>query len=357
MKPTLHILTNPSGIVDPKYRMEPFNIAALKFIENMTDRGWNIVHYGHESAVVNCESEICVTNQEFPPPSDNDMLLHQPRLMSIYNERATKHIQRRKKPGDMILCFYGLANKPTADAHRDLTVIEPSIGYPADTVYAPYRAFVSYAQMHYFYGVNKMLLTPSWFDAVIPNSFTPEEFKYSDKKDDYFVYLGRVNFDKGVDLCIQVTKFLGKKLKIAGPAENLQHLGYDRVPDHVELLGYVNAEQRADVLSRAECLMAPTHYIEPFGNIVAEAQFCGTPVLTTDWGGYVDSVDPGKTGFRCRDFGSFIQAARQIHTIKSEDCRSWAEANFSDAVIHDKFDQWLEKIHRNDFYYTYPETI
>jgi glycosyltransferase involved in cell wall biosynthesis len=330
--------------------MDPFNVAALKFITNMQSRGWNLIHYGHESAEVPCENLVCVTDEEFPPPENGDLFIHKNELIEIYNNRAIEHIASRKKPGDMILCFYGLANKSTTEAHSDLKIVEPSIGYPPETVFAPYRAFVSYSQMHYYYGLHKQLLSPSWFDAVIHNAFTPEEFTFSAEKEDYFVYLGRVNFDKGIDLCIQVTQQLGKKLKIAGPTDTLAHLNYNKIPDHVELVGYVGPEERAELLSKAQCLMAPTHYIEPFGNIVAEAQFCGTPVITTDWGGFVDSVVHGVTGYRCKDFGSFVEAAKVVHELDPHNCRSWAEQNFSDKVIHDKFDLWLKKIHKNDFY-------
>lgn len=350
MKPTLHILTNPSAITHTRYRMDPFNVAALKFITNMKERGWQMIHYGHESAEVPCENAVCITNEDFPPPKDGDLFMHQNNLIELYNQRAIELIARNKKPGDMILCFYGLANKATADAHSDLKIVEPSIGYPPDTVFSSYRAFVSYSQMHYYYGIHGQLLSPSWFDAVIHNAFTPEEFKFSAEKEDYFVYLGRINYDKGIDLCIQVTKQLGKKLKIAGPSDTLAHLGYSETPDHVELIGYVGPGERAELLSKAQCLMAPTHYIEPFGNIVAEAQFCGTPVITTDWGGFVDSVVHGVTGYRCKDFNSFVEAAKVIHELDPYNCRNWAEQNFSDKVIHDKFDAWLNKIHITDFY-------
>lgn len=331
--------------------MEPFNIAALKFIKNMKDRGFNLVHYGHQSAEVDCEHEICITNDEFNPPEDGDLFLHKPNLIETYNIRATEKISKRKKQGDMVLAFYGQANKPTMDAHQDLFLLEPSIGYPPEAVFAPYRAFVSYSQMHYYYGLHKKILSPSWYDAVIPNAFTPAEFKFNDQKQDYFVYLGRVNFDKGIDLCVQVTKHIGKKLIIAGPTKDLKHLGYSEIPSHVECVGYVGPKERSDLLSKAQCLMAPSHYIEPFGNIVAEAQFCGTPVLTTDWGGYVDSVVHGVTGFRCRDFKSFVDAANVIHQLSPITCRTWAMQNFSDKVVHDKFNDWLLKIQRLNFYY------
>jgi glycosyltransferase involved in cell wall biosynthesis len=331
--------------------MEPFNVAAMKFISNMRNRGYELIHYGHQSAEVECETEICITNDELPPPENGDLFLHKPHLVELYNSRATQIVKRRKKPNDMILAFYGQANKATMDDHSDLLLLEPSIGYPPEAVFAPYRAFVSYSQMHYYYGLHRRILDPSWYDAVIPNAFTPSEFEFCDKKEDYFVYLGRVNFDKGVDLCIQVTKHIGKRLIIAGPTNDLKHLGYSEIPSHVECVGYVGPKERSDLLSKAQCLMAPSHYIEPFGNIVAEAQFCGTPVLTTDWGGYVDSVVQGVTGYRCKDFKSFVECAKLVQHLSPAICREWAMQNFSDSVVHDKFDEWLQKILRRDFYH------
>jgi glycosyltransferase involved in cell wall biosynthesis len=331
--------------------MEPFNVAAMKFVSNMRNRGYNIIHYGHQSAEVDCENEVCITNDELIPPEDGDLFLHKPHLVDLYNTRATEIVRKRKTPGDMILAFYGQANKPTMDNHPDLFLLEPSIGYPPEAVFAPYRAFVSYSQMHYYYGLHRMILSPSWYDAVIPNAFTPSEFEFNNKKDDYFVYLGRVNFDKGIDLCVQVTKHIGKRLIIAGPTKDLKHLGYSDMPSHVECVGYVGPKERSDLLSKAQCLMAPSHYIEPFGNIVAEAQFCGTPVLTTDWGGYVDSVVHGVTGYRCKDFKSFVDCANIITQLSPSVCRTWAMQNFSDTVVHDKFDEWLQKIIRKNFYY------
>ena len=350
MRTTLHILANPSGITHTRYRMEPFNVAVLKFIENMKSRDYELVHYGHESAGVDCENVAAITNKEFPPPPDGDLLLTQNNLIGIFNQRVDAEIQRRKKPNDMILCFYGGCQQPATVNHSDLFVLEPSIGYWPSSIFAPYRAFVSNSQMHYYYGLKEMLLNPSWYDAVIPNAFTVSEFELNTNKEDYFVYLGRVNYDKGVDLCIQVTKHIGKKLVIAGPGD-LRSMGYDKIPDHVELVGYVNPEQRKKLLSKAQCLMAPTHYIEPFGNIVVEAMMCGTPVLTTDWGGFVDTVVQGVTGYRCKDFKSFVEAANTVHLLDPENCREWAVQNFSDEVVHNQFDSWLQKILRKNFYH------
>jgi len=350
MNPTLHVLANPNGISAPRYRMEPFNQAVIKFVRNMTPLGWNIVHYGHQSSEIDCENVTCVTNQELPPPADGDLFMENHELQNIFTQRAITEIASRKKTNDMILCFFGTSHQAVAAQHQDLKIIEPSIGYRAECVFAPFRAFTSYAQMHYFYGQNNMLLTPSWYDAVIPNAFTPSEFEYRDSKTDYFVYLGRITPDKGIDIAIQTTAQLGIKLIVAGPG-NLADLGYSVIPQHVDHIGYVNPEQRKSLLSQARCLMAPTHYIEPFGNIIVESYLSGTPVIATDWGGFVDTVVNGVTGYRCRDFGEFIQAAIDISKINPAVCRKWAIDHYSDTVVHQQFDKWLHKIHRNDFYH------
>jgi len=350
MKPTLHVLANPYGITHTRYRMDPFNVAVLKFIENMAPKGYEIIHYGHESSSVPCEHVKCVTNDEQPPPEHDKVFLSDPTINQAYTTRADGEIARRKKRGDMILCFYGWAHQATTKNHSDLHIVEPSIGYSLESVFAPYRAFVSYSQMHYYYGLHKKMESPSWYDAVIPNAFTPSEFEFCDEKEDYFVYLGRIIKSKGIDIAVQVTRHLGKKLKIAGPGD-LRHLGYTKIPDHVEFVGYVNPEQRKELLKKAQCLMAPTYYCEPFGNIVAEAQFCGTPVITTDWGGFVDNVVQGVTGYRCRDFKSFVEAAQTVDQLEPANCRSWAEQNFSDEVVHNQFDTWLTKISVGNFYH------
>jgi len=350
MKPRLHILANPHGITDPIYRMEPFNIAVSKMITNLVPRGYEIVHYGHELSQVACENVPVVHSNEVFPRGQDDLFAHNPAIVKIFCRRVREHLLRRYQPGDLILCFYGLDHQDAVQGIPNATVVEPSIGYRPECVFAPYRVFTSQAQMHYYYGQKNMLLEPSWYDAVIPNAFTPEEFTYSDQKQDYCLYLGRISADKGIHLAIQMTEYTGQRLIIAGPGD-LSGLNYPSVPDHVTLAGYVNVEQRRELLRSARVLIAPTYYIEPFGNIVVEALMSGTPVITTDWGGFVDTNVHGVTGFRCKDFASFVDAMQRIDEIKPQACRDWAMAHFSETQVHDQFDQYFQKIAARNFYH------
>lgn len=205
--PTLHILSNPTGPVHIQNRIDPFSIAVIKFIKNMTELGWNCIHYGVVGCEVPCETVICLTE------------IHQDRSVSTdqYNRSAAEEIKKRKHKGDLIMCFHGWENRYAAEANNDLKTVEPSIGYDTKAVWAPYRAFVSYAQMHMFYGERGMLMNPSWYDAVIPNAFSPDEFEYNDLKSDYILYFGRVIVNKGIDIAIQASDKAGKNLSLQAP--------------------------------------------------------------------------------------------------------------------------------------------
>lgn len=330
----IHVLANPRNPTGLMYRVDPFAVHAYKYIKHLSPH-YEMVHYGVPGAQVDCE------HVDVSPINGEDV--------TAFNNDAGREIAKRKSPGDIIACFFGVENKRACDLNPDCVAIEPSIGYRSSGVFAQYRVFTSYANMTYFYGERGMLMNPSWFDAVIGNPFTVSEFDYCDQKEDYFVYLGRVLQEKGVILAIQATEKLGVKLKIAGPADNLAYLGYPKIPDHVELLGAVNAEQRNAVLRKAKGLLGLTYYLEPFGNMIIEANLCGTPVITTDWGAFPEIVLEGDTGYRVRDFKSLLNAMNNIHRIDPWECREWG-LNFSDENIHELHRQYIEKVRKNSFY-------
>lgn len=330
----IHVLPNPrtpSGLKNP---MDPFSVFAYKYIKYLSPK-YDMVHYGLPGSEVNCEHVEIATD-----PND----------IEGFNKLSGQEIQKRKTAGDIIVCFYGTDNKLACDMNSDCTIIEPSIGYRANGVFAPYRVFTSYAQMHMFYGERGMLMNPSWYDEVIPNGFTVSdfEFKYKEHKKDYFLYFGRVCEEKGINLCIQATEKLGKKLIIAGPG-SLQPLGYDRTPDHVEMLGLVGAEERKKLMMYAKAILGPTHYVEPFGNMVIEANLCGTPAITTDWGGFTETIEHGKTGFRFRDFEGMLLAMKMIDKIDPIDCLANG-LKYSDELIHIRHDKYLQRVIKNSFY-------
>lgn len=336
---TLHILSNPDSPVHINNRIDPFSIAVVKFIKNMQELGWNCIHYGVAGCEVSCETIICLDTIS----ADRNTCIEK------YNRKAGEEIKARKNAGDMIMCFHGWENRGATDPNKDLHIVEPSIGYDTKAVFAPYRVFVSYSQMHLFYGEQNMLMSPSWYDAVIPNAFTPSEFEFSKNKKDYVLYFGRVVESKGLHVAIQATKESGHKLVVAGPG-SLTDIGYKEIPDHVMAVGTCDVNQRRVLMRDAQAIIGPTYYIEPFGNMVAEGYFSGTPAITTDWGGFVDTVVNGFTGYRCREFREFVDALNNIDKIDPYNCLDWALKNYAEDVVHKKFDHYFKKILDGNFY-------
>lgn len=347
MMATLHILSNPYGITDIRYRNDAFAVAIIKMIMNLRNK-YKIIHYGHELSVVPCE-HVSVSFSDVVPKIDFSELFQ---LRGEYWEHTHANLKRellaRVQPGDIVLCFWaqGTVMEYLPDYVR---VIEPSIGYDPIAAFARYKVFVSYASMHYYYGIHRKMNSPEWFDAVIPNAFSSFEFDFNTDKDDYMLFLGRVTHDKGVSLAIQVATHLNKRLIIAGTG-NLEHLGYSELPKGVEYFGYADVDQRRKLLANAECLIAPTYYLEPFGNIVPEALLSGTPVITTDWGGFTENNMHGMTGYRCKEFKEFTTAVKNIKNIDPYFCHMFAMKNFSEKVVHDKFDDYFQKVIKLNFY-------
>jgi glycosyltransferase involved in cell wall biosynthesis len=332
----IHVLVNPRNPTSLKNRMDPFAVHGWKYI-NQLSKKYGMVHYGIEGADVDCE------HVDVPPLDEgNDSI--------AFNRAAGEAIKQRSEPGDIISCFFGVDNRLACDMNPECKVVEPSIGYRSSGVFAPFRIFTSYANMHYFYGERGMLMEPSWYDAVIGNPFTLSEFKCEYYKDDYYLYFGRVCESKGVHLAIQATEKLGKKLIIAGPG-TLQEMGYPSVPSHVECVGYVGPEERKKLMSKAKALFGLTYYLEPFGNMIIEAALSGTPVITTDWGAFPEIVKEGETGYRCKNFSDILNAMKNIEEdrIASIDCRAHGE-QFSDEKIHEKHHQYIQRLISGKFY-------
>lgn len=308
----------------------------------MKDRGHTIFHYGHEDSEVECTEHITVTTNEDLKIAYGDYNWRKDFFSDFYDTgdhayrtfyiNTIREIAKRKEKYDFVLAFWGWGHKPVCDAFPDLTIVEPGIGYNSG-LFAPFKIFESYALMH---GVAPQEALSNcqtdWYSVVVPNYFDLEDFEYKEEKEDYFLFLGRVYEGKGVHIAIQAAEAAGVKLKVAGQGgivEKMSHLGYTSLPAHVEEVGYADVETRKNLMANAKAGFVPSLYHEPFGGVQVEYLLSGTPTITTDWGAFVENNLHGLTGYRCRTFGDFVEAAKNIDKIDPKFCRQWAEKNFS----------------------------
>jgi glycosyltransferase involved in cell wall biosynthesis len=313
-----------------------------------------LFHYGHERSEVQVDEHVSVTNDEILEKAyggynwKKEFFKHNTsdHAHVTFAKNAIDEIKKRMVTGDFILCFWGLGHQPIADAFKDTCIIvEPGIGYkPSSSINYSFKVFESYAIMHYSYGLLKKE-HGVWYDCVIPNYFNKDDFEFRDKKEDYYLYLGRLISSKGVDVVIDLAKRQGFKLLIAGQG-SLDELGHepDTIPDNIQYVGYADLEKRRELMAGARALFLPTYYIEPFGGVTMEAMMSGTPVITTDWGVFAETVLHGVTGYRCRTMDHFEWALNNIDTINPHNCREWAMNNYSIDAIRKMYEEYFDML-------------
>lgn len=347
-----HVLPNPGIVSNKDFLSCAFTQKAIRFCEMMKARGHEVIHYGHEESDLDCTEHVTVLTSEQWKECYGDYdwrngwfkysvddLAH-----TVSARNAIEEIAKRKQRNDFILPFWGFGNKPVCDAFPDLIVVEPGIGYPGGH-FAPYKVFESYAMHSAYYGLHSVgTCNEKWYDVVIPSYFNLDKFEFTpDKKEDYFLYLGRVYDGKGVNIAIQVTEAIGAKLIIAGQ-NTLKNMGYDKVPDHVTEYGYADEDTRKYLMSRAKGAFVASLYNEPFGSVHVECMISGTPVITTDWGAFTEYNIHGVTGYRCRTFEQFVWAAKNIDKINPQDCRDWGAKNFSYDKVGSMYEEYFQSI-------------
>jgi glycosyltransferase involved in cell wall biosynthesis len=346
-----HCLGIPHTVTNHDFVACAYTQKLLKFCKMMKNRGHYIIHYGHEDSNVICDEQVNVlTNKDFEIAYGNfdwrknffkyDMNDH---AYQTFYKNSIEEIGKRKQRNDFILPFWGVGGKPVCDAHNDLIVVEPGIGY-ADGHWARWKIFESYAIYHAYCGLKSVgRCIQDWYEVVIPNYFDLDDFEFApEKKEDYFLFVGRIYEGKGIHIAIQMTEKLGKKLIVCGQ-NSLKNCGYDKVPDHVTEIGYVGREERKRLMSRAKCGIVASLYNEPFGGVQVEMLLSGTPTITTDWGAFTENNIHGVTGYRCRTFDEFCWAGRNIDKISTEDCRKWG-LNFSMQKIAPMYEAYFQSI-------------
>ena len=352
----IHVLGLPHTRTNEAYTACAFTQKALQFCKMMHERGHYIIHYGVEGSDPECDENVVVLDDATFKASYGVNDLHKDLYIygvnypayDVYVKNTIAEISKRKQPLDIILPFWGIGQKPISDAFPDLISIEPGIGY-VDAAYTDIRAYESYMMMALQAGLDNNHLEPSFYRVVIPPFFDLKDFEYNwrdrTKGDDvYFAFLGRIGDHKGVNIAMDVCRTIGAKLKVAGqPTDYYAHYKW---PDFVEFIGHCNKKQRTDLFKGAVATFVASRYMEPFGYVQVESLLCGTPIITTDWGAFPEVNINGVTGYRCRVFDDFVNAALNCleGKIKSIDCRKRGE-DYRFEVIAPQYEKFFQDVY------------
>lgn len=349
-----HVVALPHTKVSKEYLACAYSQKVLNFVRMMRSLGHDVFLYAGEGSETNATEQITTVTAEQREKwfGHNDWKKEffaiewdqsKPYWVES-NARAIMGILDRIQPQDFICLIGGNCQKMIADAFPNHMTVEFGIGY--EGVFSKYRVFESYAWMHYLYG--KIGVTDGQnYDCVIPNYYDPSEFKLSEKED-YFLFIGRLISRKGIQVAADVCRRLGKRLVVAGQGAKSYKDGIieceEMSVEGVEYVGTVGVAARADLMSKAKAVFVQTGYIGPFEGVHAEAMLSGTPVITTDWGVFSETVVDGVTGFRTRSLGETMWAAEVCGALDPHRIREYAIRKFSLDNIRHRYEDYFQSL-------------
>lgn len=321
-----HLVGLPHTQTTAEWSNCAFTANVRGFAKMMKSLGHTVILYASEDNDVEVDELVtCITREEqvrYTSVTGPSTVLNgvydgsrpEWRLMNI---RAAAGIMKRAEPGDIVCTIGGYENTDLAMALPNMPFVEFAVG-SSSILLTPnvFRVYASYAWMHTLYGryYGSHGTRGRAGDRVIPHYIDPADFEYREDKDDYLLFVGRLNEDKGVGIAIDVARATGRKLVVAGQGMNM--------PDDVDHRGLVGPAERRELMAGAAALLVPSLYLEPFGMVAIEGLMSGTPIITSDWGGLSEINIHGETGFKCHTPEDYVKAASSIDLIAPDACRA-----------------------------------
>lgn len=361
----LHVLALPWTVTSKSYCDCAYTSKILKFCKMMHDRGHSVTHYGAEGAEVACDHVTVLSAADqlrnFGPrdkakcwsPSWDP---NHP-SWALFNSACTAAISLRPlKPGDFI-CHITGASRPVAHFFKESEAISVEYGIGYSGTFAEYRAFESNSIRSAVWHHHDWEPDGRAYDWVIPNYFDVADFPEGSSDpylhhEQHLLFVGRIVRRKGLAVAMDIARLNGMKLIIAGQGAIQKSkdtlVGTDgttyKSAGDWEYVGHVDVQRRGELMAGARAILVPSYYTEPFGGVNVEAQLCGTPAITYDWGGFTETVENGKTGYRCMNLADFVTAAKIVHNLDRKYIRARAIEKYSLEAVAPMFEQWFQAI-------------
>jgi glycosyltransferase involved in cell wall biosynthesis len=185
---------------------------------------------------------------------------------------------------------------------------------------------------------------------TIYNAVPVSQYPFETDKDDYALFLGRMNPTKGVHIAIDIAKRAGIPLRIAAKcSEPEEHRYFEeevapRLDDGIEWIGEVDGPAKKDLLKKARCLLFPIQWEEPFGIVMVEAMTCGTPVVALRRGSVEEVVEDGLTGFIGDEPDELVDLILKVDEIDPKACRSRVEELFGAETMVEGYIEVFEQV-------------
>lgn len=175
--------------------------------------------------------------------------------------------------------------------------------------------------------------------AVVPNPIAVDRWPFRADKDDYLLWMGRMEAIKGPHRAIEAARLADLPLVLAGPVQPGQHDYFDeQIAPHldgrkVRYVGEVAGVAKQMLFARAAAFLMPIRWQEPFGMVMVEALACGTPVIAFAEGAASEIVIDGENGMLVADETEMARAARRVEAIDPWRCRESVAERYDLSIV------------------------
>ena len=363
MKHRFHVVGLPNYPCSKAYPTCAYGQKVWKFCKMMTDRGHEVFHYGVEGSDPPCTEhfntlswtechqffgDLDQSKGTSPIVWDGSLPYWQ-----ISNAKANYHIRKNLKPRDFVCVIAGAGcHSHLSDLLSDqpVDIVEFGIGYYG--TFAKFKVYESQAHRHYVTGKYAGLHSdPDGmnYDAVIPNYFDLDDFTVNLQPKDYYLFMGRMITRKGIWEAWEACRRAGVRLIMCGQGGQSSRLkcavhADGHVLHDVEYVNYADVMKRDQLMGNAIAIICPTKYVGPFEGTAVEAQLCGTPAITTDFGAFTETVVHGVTGYRCHNLSEFVWAIKQAPWLDRQAIADRARNLYGLKTVAIQYEEYFDRL-------------
>ena len=186
---------------------------------------------------------------------------------------------------------------------------------------------------------------------VKPNFTLLANSKSDVKRENHFLFVGRLSKEKGISIMLNAFKGTTNRLKVAGDGPFRSEVEQACVENkNIEYLGVLNKENVSLELQKTKALVFPSTWLETFGLTIIEAFSNHCLVIASNIGAPSTIVDDKKNGFHFKagdvnDLKHKIEIANQLTPEKEKQMRENAYNTYLNLYSSEKQYAYFNEIY------------
>jgi glycosyltransferase involved in cell wall biosynthesis len=320
-------------LAPPWYELPPTGYGGIESIVYWLVQG--LVARGHEVTLISAGQDGTEARSERTYKRPPSARLGQALPEVLHAAMASRHLENLHLD---VVHDHSLAG-PLTSSERKVATVVTTHGPVEDELGALYGSFGPETSLVAISEFQRELAPDLPWVATVHNAIPVDEYPMRKEKEDFCLFLGRVNGEKAPDLAIKVAREAGLPIVLAAKCNEPEEQAYfdERVRpllgSDAEWFGQADNQQKQDLLARARCLVFPIQWNEPFGIVMVEAMACGTPVVALRRGSVPEVVVDGVTGFVRDGVDELAEAIDHTDELDPEACRRHVAEHFDVPVM------------------------